>query len=144
MATVCDFVIASEENARFGYTEVRIGFVPAIVLTFLVRRVGEGRARELVLRGDVVTAHEAERIGLVTRAVPRAEMDAVAENLVTDLLTQNSQTAMAMCKKLIASVTGGDIRATLKQAAEMNAEARMTPECRTGINTFLQKKRMSW
>ena len=70
LATVCDMIVASRETARFGYPEVRIGFIPAIVMTFLIRRVGEAKARELTLRGNTLTAEEAHSIGLVTMVVP--------------------------------------------------------------------------
>jgi methylglutaconyl-CoA hydratase len=144
LASVCDFVLASEEHARFGYTEVRIGFVPAIVMTFLLRRVGEGRARELALRGNIITAAEALNIGLVSRVVPEQSLEQAVRDLTGELLSQNSLTAMGLCKSLIASIVGNDVRSTLAHAAQVNAEARMTPECRKGIEAFLQKKEIRW
>jgi methylglutaconyl-CoA hydratase len=85
LATVCDIVVASKETARFGYTEVKIGFIPAIVLFFLVRRVGEGRARELTLRGNIISAEEAFRMGLVNYVVPETEIEHFGMNLAVEL-----------------------------------------------------------
>jgi methylglutaconyl-CoA hydratase len=144
LASVCDFVIASEENARFGYTEVRIGFIPAVVLTFLIRRVGEGRARELILRGNILSAREAFQIGLVTLVVPESEMVEVVKGLTQELVTQNSQTAMALSKKLLTAISDKDVRTSLPPAAAANAEARMTEECRNGVDAFLKKKQIRW
>ena len=144
LATVCDFVLASEEKAQFGYTEVRIGFIPAIVLTFLIRRVGEGRARELVLQGNILSAREAESIGLITRAVPESVLGSTAEELCRELLSQNSLTAMGLCKTLIGMISNQEPRSALPLAARANAEARMTAECRKGIKAFLEKKKIEW
>ncbi len=144
LASVCDFVRASEENARFGYTDVRIGFIPAIVLAFLMKRVGEGRARELVLRGNILASREALQIGLVTQVVSEAELQSTLTALTDELLTQNSLTAMGLCKTLISTIVGQDIRSALSLAAQANAEARMTTECRQGVEAFLQKQKVRW
>ncbi len=144
LASVCDFVIASEENARFGYTEVRIGFIPAIVMIFLTRRVGEGRARALVLQGNVISAVEAKSIGLVTDVVPSKDLDAVAEKFIAELLDQNSLTAMGLSKEMLSKLNGLSIVDALDYAANMNAAARMTDDCKKGIRAFLDKKKPSW
>jgi methylglutaconyl-CoA hydratase len=144
LASVCDFVIASEEKAQFGYTEVHIGFVPAIVMLFLVRRIGEGRARELVLRGNILNAREAREIGLVSSVVPEQELQEAGQRLLDELLTQNSVTSMGLCKELLAKLHGMNLADALDFAANMNAAARMTPECKQGVAAFLNKQPLKW
>jgi methylglutaconyl-CoA hydratase len=144
LATVCDFVIATEERARFGYPEVRIGFIPAIVMIFLVKRIGEGRARELVLRGDTVNASKAQAMGLATVAVPEAQLEGEHQKLADDLLHKNSLTSMGLCKELLSKLHGMNLSDALEFAANMNAASRMTAECKQGIAAFLKKEQMDW
>lgn len=144
LASVCDFIIASKERARFGYTEVHIGFIPAIVLVFLVKRIGEGRARELVLRGNVLTADEAHAIGLTTMVVPSESLDSTARGLVEELLTLNSPVAMGLCKEMLSKLHGMNFVDAVEFAANMNATARMTADCKRGIAAFLKKEKINW
>lgn len=144
LVSVCDFVIASKENAQFGYPEVRIGFIPAVVLVFLVKRVGEGRARELVLRGGTIDAQEAQRLGLASMVVPSAGLAATADALVRELLHSNSGNAMGLCKEMLSKLHGMNLLDALDFAANLNAAARMTVECRNGIGAFLRKEKMEW
>lgn len=144
LVSVCDFVIASEERAEFGYTEVHIGFVPAIVMLFLVKRVGEGRARELVLRGNILKAAEAKAIGLVSVVVPEKDLRSAGESLLEELLTRNSLTSMTLCKEMLSKMHGMNLADALDFAANMNAAARMTPECKQGIAAFLNKQPLKW
>jgi methylglutaconyl-CoA hydratase len=144
LATACDLVIASREKATFGYTEVHIGFLPAIVLVFLIKRVGEGKARELVLRGNVIDADEAARIGLVTMAVPHADLAAAEASLTQELIERNSLVSMGLCKEMISKLHGLTFLDALDFAGNMNAAARMTQECQQGIESFLAKKPNSW
>lgn len=144
LASVCDFVLASRERARFGYTEVHIGFLPAIVLLFLIKRVGEGRARELVLRGHVLNADEAQRAGLVSTVVPENELVESGEALLRELIEHNSATAMAMAKEMLAKLDGMTAAEGLDFAANMNAAARMTADCRKGVQAFLNKQQPEW
>jgi len=144
LASVCDFVIASEENAKFGYTEVRIGFIPAVVMVFLIKRIGEGRARELVVRGNIINAGEAQRIGLVTAAVPEAHLQAVVDELAEELIMKNSLTSMGLCKEMFSKLHGMNFRDALDFAANMNAAARMTTDCKQGMSAFLKKEKILW
>ena len=144
LASVCDFIVAGKERAQFGYTEVRIGFIPAIVSVFLIKRVGEGRARELIMRGGVLTADEALAIGLATIVVPSSDLDATVRSLITELLTQNSSVAMSLCKDLLSKVGGMSIADALDFASNMNAAARMTADCKRGIAAFLKKESIDW
>ncbi|HTY57318.1 MAG TPA: enoyl-CoA hydratase-related protein, partial [Bacteroidota bacterium] len=129
LASVCDFIVASKEHARFGYTEVHIGFIPAVVMVFLVKRVGEGRARDLVLRGAVLDAEEAKGAGLATIVVPQKALAGAVESLVGELLTENSAASMALCKEMFAKLHGMNFLDAIDFAANMNAAARMTPDC---------------
>jgi len=144
LASACDFIIASKERARFGYTEVRIGFIPAIVMVFLLKRIGEGRARELVLRGNVLTAEEALEIGLATIIVPSSSLAAATKVLVDEMLSLNSPVAMGLCKELLSKLHGMNFIDALDFAANMNAAARMTADCKRGITAFLKKEKIDW
>lgn len=143
LASVCDIVVASAE-ASFGYTEVRIGFIPAVVMIFLVKRVGEARARALILRGNIITASEAMELGLVNKVVPAAELDGEVDLLADELISQNSLHAMGLCKEMLSKLHGLNLVDSLDFAANMNAAARMTPDCKAGIAAFLKKEKMTW
>ncbi|MER3523124.1 MAG: methylglutaconyl-CoA hydratase [Ignavibacteria bacterium] len=144
IATVCDVIVASEEQATFGYTEVRIGFIPAIVMIFLIMRVGEGKARELILRGNVLSAREAHRIGLANIVVPQAELDRTADTLAEECITNNSLHAMGLCKEMLSKLHGLNVADSLEFAANMNAAARMTADCKAGVAAFLRKEKIQW
>ena len=144
LATVCDFVIASEENATFGYTEVRIGFLPAVVMIFLLKRVGEGTARELIVRGNIIGATKAREIGLINMVVPERELESATEALCMEIIQQNSGTAMSLCKEMLSKIHGMNLMDSLDFAANMNAAARMTPDCKQGIAAFLKKEKHQW
>jgi methylglutaconyl-CoA hydratase len=144
LASACDFVIASREDARFGYTEARIGFVPAIVMTFLVKRVGEGHARALLLRANTITADEALTIGLATEVAPRGSVESVTNALLADLLESNSGTSMGLTKEMLSRLEGMNLVEALDFGANMNAASRMTAECKQGIRAFLNKQKPRW
>jgi methylglutaconyl-CoA hydratase len=137
-------VIASEENATFGFTEVRIGFIPAVVMIFLMKRVGEGIARELILRGNIIKAKEAQAIGLINQAVPAELLQATAAALGNELLQHCSSHAMGLCKEMVSKLHGLNLIDALDFAANMNAAARMTPDCKEGIKSFLNKEKIQW
>lgn len=144
LATVCDFILASRESAQFGYTEVRIGFIPAVVMLFLMKRVGEGRARELVLRGNILSADEAMKIGLVSAVVPAAGLAESATRLADELIASNSPLSMGLCKEMLSKLHGMNLPDALDFAANMNAAARMTSDCKKGVAAFLNKERVVW
>jgi methylglutaconyl-CoA hydratase len=143
LATVCDFAFASEE-ARFGYTEVRVGFVPAIVMVFLLRRVGEGKARQLLLGGAVMTAKEALAMGLINSIHRKEDLESEVKKFALQLVTGNSPYAMGVTKQMIAKVQSLPMDEALAFAAEMNAKARGSEDCRKGIAAFLKKEKISW
>lgn len=143
LAAVCDFSIVAD-HARLGFTEVRIGFVPAIVSVFVLRKVGEAAARDLLLRGRLLTAAEAAEIGLVTRAVSGSALDQAVDELAAELARETSATAVALTKKVLAEVRDLPLSEALSNAARVNAFARTTKDCRTGIAAFLSKTAPPW
>ncbi|MBM4160555.1 MAG: enoyl-CoA hydratase/isomerase family protein [Ignavibacteria bacterium] len=144
LATVCDLIVASKETARFGYTEARIGFIPAIVSVFLVRRIGEGRARELTLRGNIISADEAHKIGLVNHVVPETELDQFGLSLASEIVRSCSTSSLGLIKELLSRIHGMSTTDALSYAANLNALTRMTDDCKKGIEAFLKKEPMKW
>jgi methylglutaconyl-CoA hydratase len=142
LATVADFILAVPE-AKFGYTEVKIGFTPALVSVFLRRRIGDTHVRDLLLTGRIVDAAEAYRLGLVTELVPAESLMDRARALAAELLAA-SPTAVAQTKKLLISFDRAAIRAELEVAIETNADIRSTPDFREGVSAFLEKRPPKW
>ncbi len=142
LATICDFTLASDE-ARFGYTEVRIGFVPAIVSIFLMQQLGEKQARDLLLTGRFVDAQEAHALGLVKQVVPAAELDAAVLELATALLA-NSPSSMRATKHLLRRQEADKLARSLRAAVNINSELRVTEDFREGIAAFLEKRTPVW
>jgi methylglutaconyl-CoA hydratase len=143
LATVCDFVFSVPE-AKFGYTEVRIGFVPAIVMVFLLRKVGEGRAKQLLLGGNLITAEEARNMGLINFITSPESLERDVNQLAMQLITSNSAYAMNVTKQMIGKVQSLSLDDALTFAAEMNAKARNSEDCRRGINAFVSKEKLTW
>lgn len=142
IATLCDFTLAARE-ASFGYTEVRIGFVPALVSVFLIRQIGEKRARDLLLTGRVFDATEACRLGLVNEVVPPESLMARARQLANQLLSA-SPTSLATTKRLLAEYEEPQLERRLSIAIAANAGIRATEDFREGITAFLEKRKPNW
>ena len=139
LATACDLVVA-HEGAELGYPEVHLGFVPAMVMAILRRKVGEGRAFELVARGDRVGAAEAERLGLVNRVFAAATFEEdVAEYLSS--LASRPPSAVSLSKRLLYGMDGVAFEDSIARGAEVNAIARLTEACREGVRRFLERSR---
>ncbi len=143
LAAVCDIALVSD-RAKLGFTEVRIGFVPAIVSVFVLRKLGEAAARDLMLRGHLISADEAVAAGLVTRAIGSDDLDAATDALAQELATETSATAIALTKRLLADVPGMGLREALDHAVQLNALARGTDDCKAGIAAFLSKTDPPW
>ena len=139
LATACDFVVAAED-ARFLYSEVRIGFVAALVATFLPLRLRGADIRELLLFPRFLDARQALAIGLVNRVVPAADLAAVGERLAAEVLDNGSSESIARTKRLLLDTLGRPLGEAMDLAAEANAQARATADCRHGIATFLATK----
>jgi methylglutaconyl-CoA hydratase len=142
LATLCDFTLASDD-ARLGYTEVRIGFVPAIVSSFLLLQVGEKQARDLLLTGRILDAAEAHTLGLITKVVPAAELNAAINDLSTTLLA-NSPSSMRATKHLLHRQEIERLSRNMRAAVNINAELRATDDFREGITAFLEKRKPVW
>lgn len=142
LATCCDFVIATKD-ATFGYPEVKIGFVPAIVMVMLTHQIGERAARDLCISGRTLEADEAHRLGLVTQVVVQADLQPAVEKLCKDL-RKNAPQAMATVKRMFWRLHGMGMEDGLTWASDMNAMARSTDECREGISAFLEKRKPKW
>jgi methylglutaconyl-CoA hydratase len=142
LATIPDFTLAVPE-AKFGYTEVRVGFIPAIVASFLIRQVGERRTRELLLSGKILKAQEALHLGLVTQIVDRADLMPSAHALAQTLLL-NSPQAMRAVKCLLAKHAKRRLDEELEDGVEANAQQRSTEDFKEGVKAFLEHRRADW
>jgi methylglutaconyl-CoA hydratase len=142
LATLCDFTLAVPE-AKFGYTEVRIGFVPAIVSTFLLRQVGEKIARDLLLTGRLFDAAEALRIGLVTQIVAPENLLSRARELGEQLM-ENSPASLRYTKRLLSDAACAELDPQIDAAIRENAAIRETPDFREGVTSFLEKRKPRW
>lgn len=140
LATACDFVIAAED-ARFLYSEARIGFVAALVATFLPLRLRGADIRELLLDPDFVDARRALAMGLVNRVAPAAELSSAGAALADEILDRSSSESIARGKRLMLEIVGLPLDEAMERAAQANAAARSTGDCRRGIDTFLASKR---
>jgi len=142
LALLCDFTLAVPE-AKFGYTEVRIGFVPAIVSTFLLRQVGEKQARDLLLTGRLFGADEALRLGLINEVVAPEELMARAHKQAA-LLLENSLASLRATKQLLTDHARGELDTQIESAVQENAAIRQTADFREGISSFLEKRKPVW
>ena len=142
LATMCDFTLAVPE-AKFGYTEVRIGFVPAIVSSILVWQVGHKVARDLLMSGRLFDAAEAHRFGLVNEVVAPEHLLERAQELARKIL-ENSPSSVRATKKLINGFLSISLNRQIAEAIEDNARIRMTADFREGISSFLEKRKPRW
>ncbi|HET8655949.1 MAG TPA: enoyl-CoA hydratase-related protein [Longimicrobiaceae bacterium] len=138
LATACDLVLAADD-ASFGYPEVKVGFVPAMVTAMLRRSVPEKRAFELIALGEVVGAAEAERLGLVNRVFAASEFRERGEEYLRELAAR-SATAVRMCKRLLHHQDAMPFETAVRAGADLNVLARMTDEMRAGVERFLERK----
>ncbi|HYP29029.1 MAG TPA: enoyl-CoA hydratase-related protein [Blastocatellia bacterium] len=137
LATACDLILASE-TAQFGYPEVNIGFIPAMVMAILRRSVSEKRAFELITRGEVIDARAAQDLGLVNRVFPDEGFEtAVAE--YASQLAGKSASAVSLSKSLLYHMDSMGFEAAIEAGAQTNAITRMTEDCKRGIERFLKK-----
>lgn len=142
VATICDFTLAVP-SAKFGYTEARIGFVPAIVSAFLALQIGDKRSRDLLLTGRLFDAGEAYRLGLVNEVVDADALDQRVLELA-QTLAANSPESLAATKRLLAAQNKAWLDAAITQALDANARARETEDFKEGIAAFLEKRKPVW
>lgn len=143
LVSACDFAIA-EEGATFGYTEVRIGFIPALVMVILRRKLGESKLREWLLSGEIFTAHKALHDGLLYKVCPANALDSEVQRFMEHICKKLSADSIALTKKLMHQIDGVDLTAAFGLAAEANAKARDTDDCKKGIAAFLNKEKLVW
>jgi methylglutaconyl-CoA hydratase len=137
LAISCDIVLA-HEDAKFGFPEVRVGFVPAMVMTLLRRAVGEKHAADLVLTGRIVGAEEGARVGLVSRILPARTFDSDVDRIVEDI-AQSPKTAMALTKWLFYKLDELGFNDGIAAGVVTNVEARATEDFRNGVRAFVSK-----
>jgi methylglutaconyl-CoA hydratase len=135
LATVCDFIVASPES-KFGYSEVKIGFLPAIVSIFLIKRLGEGSARSILLSSEIITGERAREIGLVNFLVP--DVQKYSKELAANL-NNNSQSSMKMTKEMIRNISNLNVNEAVEYCIRLNAISRTTKDFINGINSFLSE-----
>lgn len=142
IATLCDFTLAVPE-AKFGYTEVRIGFLPAIVSVFLTRQIGDKRARDLLLTGRLIDAEEARGLGMINEIVAADKlMERAAE--LSEVLIAASPGSVTRAKRLLTTAEAASIDADLERAVLENARIRCTPDFKEGLASFLEKRKPVW
>ena len=139
LATACDLVVA-EPGARFAYTEVRIGFLAAVVSTFLTRRVPGHVARRMLLDPEKLNGERAVELGLADELAPEGKVVETAVDLARSVCAKASPSALAATKALLNETVGRGWRDALEIAAEANVHQRMDPECARGVRTFLDSK----
>jgi methylglutaconyl-CoA hydratase len=142
LAIICDFTLATSE-AKFGFTEVRIGFVPALVSAFLALQIRGKHCRDLLLTGRIIGAEEAHRIGLVNEIVPHEQLLERVESLADGLLG-NSPQSLAATKRLLAAQHRPWLDAAIEFALEANAQSRETADFLEGVTAFLEKRKAVW
>lgn len=143
LATVCDFTFATP-NAQFGYTEVKIGFIPAIVSIFLLKKVNEKTAKELLLTGKLISAHEAKSLQLIHEVIEPEKIDEFVLAFAHKLNLETSADSIKLTKELFAQLNNIDIQDAFSLAAAYNAKARATNDCKRGISAFINKEKITW
>jgi methylglutaconyl-CoA hydratase len=142
LATICDFTLATPA-AKFGFTEVRIGFVPALVSAFLAVQIGDKRSRDLLLTGRIVDAAEAHRIGLVNEVVAPEKL-AERVQALSDELIANSPESLKATKRLMAAQNRSWLDSAVAEGLDANALSRETADFREGVTAFLEKRKPDW
>jgi methylglutaconyl-CoA hydratase len=142
LTAAADIAIATD-TTWFGLTEVKLGIVPAVISPFVMEKIGVGRARTLFLTGERFDGKEAERIGLVHRSVPEADLDAEVTRVVGELLS-SGPAAVVSAKKLIEAVAPLSLEDAIPKTSKWIASVRSTPEAKEGMSAFLDKRKPGW
>ncbi|NTW50949.1 MAG: enoyl-CoA hydratase/isomerase family protein, partial [Chlorobiales bacterium] len=144
LAVLADIVVADREKASFCFTEVKIGFVPAIVGALILRRTRNAGVREMLLRGNRVTADEALRLGLVTHAVASTDLESTVAAIAEDICTNTSPSSVELTKQLLLGAETMALEDSINFAISLNAQARSSDDLKKGIRAFLNKEKISW
>ncbi len=137
LATACDIILATE-SSQFGYPEVNIGFIPAMVMAILRRSVSEKRAFELITRGEIISASVAAEIGMINRIFPDEHFDAEVEAYIAQMAAK-SASAVNLAKNLLYHMDGMTFETAIEAGIQLNAITRMTEDCKRGVERFLKK-----
>ncbi|WP_432714849.1 enoyl-CoA hydratase/isomerase family protein [Pedobacter sp.] len=143
LATVCDFIFSVPE-AQYGYTEVKLGFVPAIVSCFLMRKTSETIAKQILLTGDLFSAEKALAYGLINFVTNKEDIDLTTRNFALNLCNTTSANALKVTKQLIGRTTNPGLLESLDLAVKINAEVRESEDFKKGITSFLNKQKLNW
>ncbi len=143
LVTVCDFAFAAS-GALFGYAEVKIGFIPALVSVFLSEQIGQAKTSVLLLSGELISSTKSSELGLITEVVELEFLEKRTLEFAEKLVSENSAFSMQETKRLLRSLGKGDRHRALDLAAEANAKARGHGDCIKGISAFLSKSKPSW
>jgi methylglutaconyl-CoA hydratase len=142
LATVCDFTLAVPA-AKFGYTEVRVGFIPALVSSYVIQQVGEKRARDLLLSGRIFSAAEAQSMGIVNELIEPDKLNPRALELARSL-GEMSPVALSHTKRLLVNFSEDELNRQTEMAVEASARVRKTADFREGVAAFLEKRKPEW
>ncbi|MFY9569899.1 MAG: enoyl-CoA hydratase/isomerase family protein [Blastocatellia bacterium] len=137
LATACD-IILSAESAQFGYPEVNIGFIPAMVMAILRRSVSEKRAFELITRGEIISSGAAAEIGMINRVFPDEQFEPAVEAYVAQMASK-SASAVSLAKGLLYHMDGMTFETAIEAGVQLNAITRMTDDCKQGVERFLKR-----
>ncbi|MBS1516558.1 MAG: enoyl-CoA hydratase/isomerase family protein [Bacteroidetes bacterium] len=137
IASACDIIVAADDS-QFGYTEVKIGFIPAIVMIFLLKKVTESHAKDLLLTSKFITGKEAKDIGFVNYVTGAGELEDLTMKICRDL-NKLPVSSIGLTKEMFRNVSSMSFESSLDYAVDMNAITRMTEECRNGVRNFLTK-----
>jgi methylglutaconyl-CoA hydratase len=137
LASVCDFIVANE-NSKFGYTEVKIGFIPAIVSIFLIKKIGEGRAKQLLLSGELLSGKRAYEMGLANYYSEDLMKDAFS---LADKLKSNSEYSLQLTKNMINKISNLNVEDAVNSCIQLNTISRSSEDFKSGLNNFLNKKK---
>lgn len=143
LATVCDMCFSTPEST-FGYTEARIGFIPAIVMVFLRKKVGETLAKNMLFTGEVFSADKAFEYGLLTEIVKADELETYVHEFVKKLIEHSSGGSLTMIKQMYNNLDNLSLNDALNYACEMNAKTRESEDCKRGIAAFINKQKLKW
>lgn len=143
LVSVCDLIFTVPE-ARFGYTETKIGFIPALVTCFLLRKLGEGRAKEMLLSGELIDAKTASDYGLVNFISGKDEIAGAVKSYALQFIHSVSANSVALSKELIHSVQDLTLEDSLSLAVKLNVQTRSSADCKRGISAFLNKEKLKW
>lgn len=143
LATVCDLCFATPDST-FGYTEARIGFIPAIVMVFLKKKLGEAHSKKLLFTGEVYNASKVLEYGLITQIMETDSIETDVHQFVVKMISGSSSNSLKMIKEMYSELDNMSLEEAIKYASYMNATARETEDCKRGIAAFLNKEKITW